>query len=134
MTRRLGSGSSPRPLPRTRRTHAEGAATMSSRTTSAEWVDQLEQTLETFDETGGHRVLSEVFAELDLELALSEVVLPYLHAMGDRWSNGAIGVAQEHFASNVIRTRLSLLMNSEARDDGPLAVLACMPGEHHEFG
>jgi hypothetical protein len=25
-------------------------------------------------------------------------------------------------------------MNSEARTDGPLAVLACMPDEHHEFG
>ena len=107
---------------------------MSSRTTRTEWVDQLEQTLETFDEAGGHRVLSQVFTELELEAALSDVVLPYLHAMGERWSAGSIGVAQEHFASNVLRTRLSLLMNAEARAEGPLAVLACMPEEHHEFG
>ena len=107
---------------------------MSSRTTPTEWVDQLEQTLESFDEAGGHRVLSQVFTQLELEDALSVVVLPYLHAMGERWSRGAIGVAQEHFASNVLRSRLSLLMNSEARTEGPLAVLACMPDEHHEFG
>lgn len=107
---------------------------MSARTPTTEWIDQLEQTLESFDEAGGHRVLSQVFSELDLEDALSHVVLPYLHAMGERWSQGAIGVAQEHFSSNVLRTRLSLLMNSEARSEGPLAVLACMPGEHHEFG
>lgn len=107
---------------------------MSSRARPTDLVDQLEQTLEAFDEAGGHRVLAEAFAELDLEDALSDVLLPYLHGMGERWSKGAIGVAQEHFASNVIRTRLSLLMNSEARTDGPLAVLACMPGEHHEFG
>jgi methanogenic corrinoid protein MtbC1 len=104
------------------------------RTGRTELVDQLEQTLENFDEAGGHRVLSHVFAELDLEDALSQVLLPYLHAVGERWSAGVIGVAQEHFASNVIRTRLSLLMNTEARTEGPLAVLACMPGEHHEFG
>lgn len=107
---------------------------MSSRTPGTEWVDQLEQTLESFDEAGGHRVLSQLFTELALEDALSDVVLPYLHAMGTRWSEGAIGVAQEHFASNVLRSRLSLLMNSEARTEGALAVLACMPDEHHEFG
>ncbi|MFM6847872.1 MAG: B12-binding domain-containing protein [Terrabacter sp.] len=107
---------------------------MSSRTTNTEWIDELEQTLEGFDETGGHRVLGRVFAELDLENALSDVVLPYLHSVGERWSQGAIGVAQEHFASNVLRSRLSLLMNAEARTEGPLAVLACMPEEHHEFG
>ena len=103
-------------------------------TEPTEWVDRLEETLESFDEAGGHRVLSQVFDELDIEDALSLVVLPYLRAVGERWSNGAIGVAQEHFASNVLRSRLSLLMNSEARTEGPVAVLACMPGEHHEFG
>ena len=107
---------------------------MSSRPTRTRWIDELEQTLESFDEAGGHRVLGQVFTQLELEDALSDVVLPYLHAMGDRWSNGDIGVAQEHFASNVLRSRLSLLMNDEARTDGPIAVLACMPDEHHEFG
>jgi methanogenic corrinoid protein MtbC1 len=107
------------------------------RTLPATRVEQLEQTLETFDEAGGHRVLGEVFAELDVEHALSEVVLPYLRAVGDRWESGRIGVAQEHFASNVLRSRLSLLMQDAAEEvtaRRPLAVLACLPGERHEFG
>lgn len=103
-------------------------------TVPGDWRHALEQTLEAFDETGGHRVLSQVFDELGVEEALSLVVLPYLHDVGERWSAGSIGVAQEHFASNVLRSRLSVLMGSEERHDGPLAVLACMPGEHHEFG
>ncbi len=100
-------------------------------------VEQLEHTLEAFDEAGGHRILGDVFAELDVENALTDVVLPYLRAVGDRWESGRIGVAQEHFASNVLRSRLSLLMQDAADEvtaQRPLAVLACLPGEHHEFG
>lgn len=108
--------------------------TLPHRTAPGEWRDALEETLEAFDETCGHRVLSQVFEKLGVEDALSLVVLPYLHDVGERWSAGSIGVAQEHFASNVLRSRLSLLMGDGERPDGPLAVLACMPGEHHEFG
>lgn len=104
------------------------------RTTPRVWMDRLEATLESFDETGGHRVLNQVFDELDVEEALASVVLPYLHEVGERWSAGSIGVAQEHVASNVLRSRLSVLMSEDERQHGPLAVLACMPGEHHEFG
>ena len=104
------------------------------RTTPGEWRDGLEETLESFDETGGHRVLSRVFDELGVEGALSLVVLPYLHDVGERRSAGSIGVAQEHFASHALRSRLSVLMEAHERSEGPLAVPACMPGEHHEFG
>ena len=36
--------------------------------------------------------------------------------------------------ANVLRSRLSVLMGADERPEGPLAVLACMPGEQHEFG
>lgn len=103
-------------------------------TTPENWVHLLQATLESFDEAGGHRVLSRLFEDVPVEDALATVVMPYLHAIGERWEKGSIGVAQEHFASNVLRSRLSLLMQAESRDSGPLAVLACLPGEHHEFG
>jgi len=88
------------------------------RTTPGEWRDGLEETLESFDETGGHRVLSRVFDELGVEDALSLVVLPYLHDVGERWSAGSIGVAQEHFASHVLRSRLFVLMEADERAEG----------------
>lgn len=74
------------------------------------------------------------FEDLALEDALTSVVLPYLKGVGDRWEAGTIGVGQEHLASNVIRSRLSSVMHTQAREHGPLAVLACMPKGHHEFG
>lgn len=97
-------------------------------------IDRLEQTLESFDETGGHRVLGHAFDTLGVEETLAQVVLPYLREIGERWSAGSIGVAQEHFASNVLRSRLSVLLGTLERTEGPLVVLACMPGEQHEFG
>ena len=35
----------------------------------------------------------------------SEVVLPYLRELGERWLSGDASVAQEHFASSVVRGR-----------------------------
>jgi methanogenic corrinoid protein MtbC1 len=108
---------------------------MTARDTSpSEWVDRLQATLESFDEAGAHRILGQVFEQLDVEDGLTEVVLPYLHQVGQRWEQGKIGVAQEHFASNVLRVRLSMMLHGERGAAGPVAVLACMPGEQHEFG
>jgi hypothetical protein len=99
-----------------------------------DWASHLEGTLEHFDDVGGHRCLNKVFEDLPAEEALVDVVLPYLRGLGERWQNGTIGVGQEHFASNVIRTRLSALMQQQSRTEGPLAVFACLPKEQHEFG
>lgn len=102
-------------------------------TSPLEWIDQLEATLETFDEAGGHRILGRVFEQLDVEDGLAHVVLPYLHEVGCRWEQGTIGVAQEHFASNVLRGRLTALARGWDRGGGPRAVLACVEGEHHDL-
>ena len=44
--------------------------------------------------------------------------MPYLHHLGCRWEDGHIGVAQEHFASNVLRVRLSMMLHAERGGDG----------------
>ena len=61
-------------------------------------------------------------------------MLPYLHRLGDRWEAGEASVAQEHFASNLLRGRLLGLAQGWGQGQGPLAILACLPGEHHELG
>jgi hypothetical protein len=37
---------------------------------------------------------------------LRDVVMPYLRDLGLRWERGEASVAQEHFASNLLRGRL----------------------------
>jgi hypothetical protein len=41
-----------------------------------------------------------------LETKLSGVVLPYLRELGERWARGEVSIAQEHFATAVLRGRL----------------------------
>jgi methanogenic corrinoid protein MtbC1 len=69
-----------------------------------------------------------------VDALLTEVVLPYLHELGERWERGEASVAQEHFASAVLRGRLLGLGRGWGRGLGPLALLACLPEEQHELG
>ena len=64
---------------------------------------------------------------------LREVVLPYLHELGERWAANQVSVAQEHFASQLLRGRLLGLARGWDRGGGRRAVLACAPGEQHDL-
>ena len=54
-------------------------------------------------------MLDRLLADFTVETVLRDVVLPYLHAVGERWERGEAIVAQEHFASNLLRGRLANL-------------------------
>jgi MerR family transcriptional regulator, light-induced transcriptional regulator len=93
----------------------------------------LRHALDTFDEPAAEAVLDRLFADFSVETALRELVLPYLHELGARWATNEVGVATEHFASNVLRARLAGLARGWGHGRGPCAVLACPPGEQHDL-
>ena len=72
-------------------------------------------------------------SDLSVTAVLRDVVLPYLTELGERWQRGTASVAQEHFASNLIRGRLAGLARGWGNGHGPRAVLACPPGELHDL-
>jgi methanogenic corrinoid protein MtbC1 len=78
--------------------------------------------------------LDRLFASISVDLVLGDVLLPYLHDLGERWAAGRASVAQEHFASNLIRGRLLALARDWDSGDGPALLLACLPGEAHDLG
>jgi DNA-binding transcriptional MerR regulator len=86
-----------------------------------------------YDEAAAGSVLDESLAAFGLELTLSRVVLPTLKQVGDGWERGEIEISHEHFASNLIRGRLLALARFWGRGTGPLALLACAPGETHDI-
>jgi len=94
----------------------------------------LGDALEAFDEPAAQAILDTLLAVATLGALLSEVLMPYLHDVGDRWQRGELSVAQEHFASNVLRGRLLGLARGWGRGDGPRALLACPEGERHDLG
>ncbi len=59
---------------------------------------------------------------------LRDVVLPYLARLGERWEQGAVSIAQEHLATNVIRGRLAGLARGWGTGHGTRALLACPRG------
>jgi MerR family transcriptional regulator, light-induced transcriptional regulator len=93
----------------------------------------LRQALDAFDEPGAQAVLDRLVSDLSLTTVLRDVVLRYLAELGERWQRGTASIAQEHFASNIIRGRLAGLARGWGGGHGPRAVLACPPGEQHDM-
>jgi DNA-binding transcriptional MerR regulator len=93
----------------------------------------LAEALEDFDEGPAETILDRLLTDLTPETVIRDVLMPFLREMGERWSRGEISVAQEHFASNVVRARLAALGRGWGRGRGPRALLACAPGEQHDI-
>jgi MerR family transcriptional regulator, light-induced transcriptional regulator len=96
--------------------------------------DELAEALDAFDEPRAQAILDRLLALATVETLLSEVIMPYLQELGERWKRGEASVAQEHFASGVLRGRLLGLARGWGLGLGPAAVLACLPGEQHDLG
>jgi DNA-binding transcriptional MerR regulator len=95
---------------------------------------ELWASLDTFDDARAQLAFDRLIGELSVETVLREAVLPYLRMLGERWSVGDASVAQEHFASTLLRERLLALARGWDGGVGPRAILACPPGERHDLG
>ena len=87
-----------------------------------------------YDEAAVHAVIDEALAGFALETVLRDLILPALREIGEEWQAGTLEIGQEHFASNLVRERLLGLARLWGRGGGPLAILACAPGERHDIG
>jgi DNA-binding transcriptional MerR regulator len=95
---------------------------------------ELAEALAAFDEARAHAVFDRLFASLTLDTVLAEVLIPYLHELGEAWERGDVSISQEHFASALIRGRLLGLARGWGSGLGPHALLACPAGELHDLG
>jgi MerR family transcriptional regulator, light-induced transcriptional regulator len=96
-------------------------------------VAQLLDAVTALDEDRAHAVLDTAFVERSVESAIIDVLLPLFVRVGEMWELGRIGIAQEHFASSLVRRRLGALSLTWGVGTGPVAVLACPPGEFHDI-
>jgi DNA-binding transcriptional MerR regulator len=95
--------------------------------------NDLKAALDRFDEPAAHAAFDRLLAAFRLQTVLRDAIGPYLAELGRRWERGEASVAQEHFASNLLRGRLLGLARGWAEATGPQAVLACAPGELHDL-
>jgi MerR family transcriptional regulator, light-induced transcriptional regulator len=109
-------------------------ATEPSANDTTEARRELGAALLEFDETRANAALDALIARFSLDTVLADVIVPYLHDLGEQWERGEISVAQEHFASSLLRGRLLGLGRGWGQGHGPTALLACAPGEQHDLG
>jgi MerR family transcriptional regulator, light-induced transcriptional regulator len=131
MAREVGRGV---PAAEAARLVLAGGADSGERGDFAGAADELRRALDDFDDARSQSALDALLAAFSFETVARKVILPYLRALGERWERGEASVAQEHFASFVLRGRLLALARGWDRGAGPRAVLACAPGERHELG
>lgn len=93
----------------------------------------LQRALEGYDEPTANSVFDRLLATFGIDTVIVEIVLPVLRSLGEGWAEDRTTIAQEHFASNVLRGRLLGLARGWGRGAGPLAVLASPSGEQHDL-
>jgi len=97
--------------------------------------DDLLDALLAFDEARADALVSEAFAIYPVEQVAEEILTPTLVEVGERWHRGEATVVQEHFATAVLRRRLSVMFHAyDQPATGPLAITGAAPTEWHDVG
>lgn len=96
-------------------------------------LSALQAAMVAYDVGSMHAALDRILVEVSAETAIKDVLLPFLASVGAGWAAGDFDVADEHFASDLVRARLAALSIGPGSRTGPVAVLACPPTESHDI-
>jgi len=113
---------------------AEAHAVPGQAAEGSDHAERLAKALDRFDEADANAILDDAIARFTVEALVDRVLLPVLHEIGTRWESGDVSVAEEHFATALLRGRMLALGRNWGAGHGPLALLACPPGELHDLG
>jgi methanogenic corrinoid protein MtbC1/DNA-binding transcriptional MerR regulator len=91
--------------------------------------------IESMDGPALEGALMDAARRMGVQGVLSRLVSPLVQEVGDRWRDGRLTAAHEHFASGVMRNFLANLSKPFAGSRGaPLLVVATPAGQLHELG
>jgi DNA-binding transcriptional MerR regulator/methylmalonyl-CoA mutase cobalamin-binding subunit len=98
-------------------------------------IATLLSAIEAFDSAGATEEMGRLATLVPTADLVTQVALPLMRVVGDRWKHGSLGIAHEHLASAILRN----LFGSLLRIYKPVApvvklVLATPSAEQHEFG
>lgn len=82
-----------------------------------------------------HAIIDAAFRQYAVEDVCIYLLRGALYRIGTLWEEKQLSVAVEHFATNIIRTRLAYLFESTPnKQQGAIIFIACAPREPHEIG
>jgi MerR family transcriptional regulator, light-induced transcriptional regulator len=97
-------------------------------------AEQLRAALDDFDGTAAHSAFDSCSPRSPQRSCSWTSSSPTYAIWANEWAAGRASVAQEHFASHLIRGRLLAIARDWDTGDGPTLLLACLPGEAHDIG
>jgi MerR family transcriptional regulator, light-induced transcriptional regulator len=102
---------------------------------SEDLMDELLYALLRFDESKAHDLLNKAFSIYSVDKVVIEILGTLLVKIGDKWENGKITSAHEHFASSFLRSRIGMILHTLPVDGLlPKVIGVCGPEESHELG
>jgi methanogenic corrinoid protein MtbC1 len=97
--------------------------------------DDLLAALLAFEERRADALLSEAFALYPVETVAEEIMIPVLVEVGERWHRAEATIVQEHFATAMLRRRLTALFQAyDQPTHGRLAITGAAATEWHDVG
>jgi DNA-binding transcriptional MerR regulator/methylmalonyl-CoA mutase cobalamin-binding subunit len=88
-----------------------------------------------FDEHALEAIYNDAMALYPVDVVTTRLIMPLLEELGNRWQKKSGSIAEEHFFSVYLRNKLGARFHHQnLRNSGPKLIMACLPGEHHEFG
>lgn len=105
---------------------------------SSVWKDSLNSMIAaivSFDEDRLEEVYNEALSLYPIELVTKKLLTPLLIELGLRWQSNEGSIAEEHFFAFYLRNKLGARFHHRSRNNqGPLILVAGIPGEYHEIG
>jgi len=102
------------------------------------WAGYLESMIDaivSFDEEKLEEVYNGALSLYPIGLVTKNLLTPLLIELGLRWAENEGSVAEEHFFSFYLHNKLGARYHHRTRNnEGPLVLLAGLPGEFHEIG
>jgi DNA-binding transcriptional MerR regulator len=88
-----------------------------------------------FDEQALDAVYNDAMSLYPVDIVTARLIMPLLEELGSRWQEQTGSIAEEHFFSVYLRNKLGARFHHQnLKNTGPKLIVACLPGEHHEFG
>ena len=98
-------------------------------------ISKCVELTEDLDRMGLYKILLESEARFSKPVLLENIIIPFMHKIGDLWENGSLKVIHEHLASAVVRSFLGeILISQKPAEDGPAIIGTTPTGQDHEFG
>jgi MerR family transcriptional regulator, light-induced transcriptional regulator len=100
-----------------------------------DYRDDMLGAIERFNENEVEHLYNDALSLYPLGLVHSQLIIPLLRQLGERWKEREAGICEEHFFTTYLRNKLgSRIQQLNQHNNGPMLLIACLPGEYHEVG